>query len=65
MKSGGVAKIFQQGGPKRGGEATERGEGVAGGCPPPPTRGRFVKMCVSKWNFCTLNIIIKGLGYDM
>ena len=37
----GVARIFQQGGgPKRGSEATERGEGVGGGVSP-PTVGRF------------------------
>ena len=25
-----------------------------------PPVGRFLKMCVSKWHFCTLNVIIRG-----
>ena len=37
---GGAARICQRG-PKRGSEATERGEGVGGGFP-----GRFSKICV-------------------
>ena len=41
----GVVRIFQQGGPKQGSEATEQGE------VPPPTVGRFLKIRVSKWHF--------------
>ena len=46
---GGAAMICQRG-PKRGSEATERGEGVGGGFPP-STVGRFFLIRVSKRNF--------------
>ena len=53
----GVARIFQQGGPKRGSEATERGEGGV----PPPTVGRFFENSCMKTAFSsTLNDIIGG-----
>ena len=58
----GVARIFQQGGPKRGSGATERGEGVGGGCPP-PTVGRFFEnLCMKTAFSSTLNDIIGGGG---
>ena len=68
----GVARIFQQGGgggPKRGSEATERGEGVVGGCPPSHGREIFVVeiSCIKMSFFCTLNAIMGagggGVGY--
>ena len=51
---GGAARICQRG-PKRGSEATERGEGVA------PTVGRFFENSCMKTAFsCTLNTISRG-----
>ena len=39
-----------RGGAMRGSEATERGR-VWTPSPPPPTVGRFLKMCMSNWHF--------------
>ena len=48
----GAARICQRG-PKRGSEATERGEGVGGGGGgfPPPTVGRFFENSCIKTKF--------------
>ena len=56
----GIARIFEQGGPKRGSEATERGEGVGGGCPPSHGREIFEIMCMKTAFSCTVNVIIRG-----
>ena len=57
---GGAARICQRG-PTRGSEATERGEGVGGGFPP-PMHGReiFDNSCMKTAFSCTLNTIIRG-----
>ena len=54
---------FVNGESKRGSEATKRGKGV-GGVFPPPTVGRFFVNSCKKIAFsCTLNAIIRGVGY--
>ena len=53
---------FVNGVPKRGSEATERGEGMGGGSPL-PTLGRFVVVensCMKTAFSCTLNANIRG-----
>ena len=69
----GVSRIFQQGGggAKRESEATERGKVLEGSVPPPPppsqSHGIYretFEFRVSKWHFCTLNVITRPvLGY--
>ena len=58
---GGAARICQRGGgPKRGSEATERGEGVGGGF-----HGReiFQNLCLKTAFSCTLDTFIRGIVY--
>ena len=51
---------FVNGGPKRGSEATERGEGVGGGFPPSHGREIFQNLCLKTAFSCTLDTFIRG-----
>ena len=51
---------FVNGEPKRGSEATERGEGVGGAFPPSHSREIFENSCMKVAFSCTLNTIIRG-----
>ena len=56
---------FVNRGPKRGSEATKRGEGVGGGFPPPTVGIFFVveKLGMKTAFSCTLNAIYFGVDY--